>query len=114
MTKYNYEQAMNILSNGNKVAENEISDLVNRYIAIDERTDPKAFEKMSDLATEFFALNLDLKTAIMDVSSGTNWASYDLIKYDIEIKDPEQKKTSDLNRFLTLVGFEMYRRGMTI
>ena len=114
MTKYNYEQAMNLLSNGNKVVENKISDLVNSYTEIDERTDSNAFEKMSDLATKFFALNLDLKTAIMDVSRGTNWASYDLIKYDIEIEDPEQKKTSDLNRFLTLVGFEMYRREMTL
>ena len=112
MTKYNYEQAMNTLSNGNKVIENKISDLVNRYSAIDKVNDSNAFEKMADLATEFFALNIDTKTLLLDVYPGTNWASYDLIKYDIEIKDAEQKKVSDLNLFLALIGSEMLRREM--
>ena len=114
MAKYNYEQAMNILTNGDKQLENKISDLIDRYDAIDETTDETAFEKMADLATEFFALNVDLKTVIMDVGPGTNWASYDYVKYGIEIRDPEQKKTSDLNRFLVLIGFEMYRRDIRI
>ena len=39
MTKYNYEQAMHTLTNGNKVIENKISDLVNRYSAIDKVND---------------------------------------------------------------------------
>ena len=112
MTKYNYEQAMNTLTNGNKVIENKISDLVNRYSAIDKVNDSNAFEKMTDLATEFFALNIDAKTLVLNVIPGTNWACYDLIKYDIEIKDAEQKKVSDLNLFLSLVSCEMLRRGM--
>lgn len=112
MTKYNYEQAMNTLTNGNKVIENKISDLVNRYSAIDQVNDSNAFEKMADLATEFFALNIDTKTFLLDVCPGTNWASYDLIKYDIKIKDAEQKKVSNLNLFLTLIGSEMLRREM--
>ena len=111
MTKYNYEQAMNTLTNGNKVIENKISDLVNRYSAIDQVNDSNIFEKMADLATEFFALNIDTKT-FFDVNHGTNWASYDLIKYNIKIKDAEQKKVSDLNLFLTLIGSEMWRREM--
>ena len=111
-TKYNYEQAMNTLTNGNKVIENKISDLVNRYNAIDKVNDSNAFEKMADLATEFFALNIDTKTLVLNVIPGTNWACYDLIKYDIEIKDAEQKKVSDLNLFLSLVSCEMLRRGM--
>ena len=112
MTKYNYEQAMNTLTNGNKVIENKISDLVKRYSAIDKVNDSNAFEKMADLATEFFALNIDTKTLLLNVTPGTYWASYDLIKYDIKIKDAEQKKVSDLNLFLTLIGYEMLRRGM--
>ena len=112
MTRYNYEQAMNILTNGNKVIENKISDLVKRYSKIDQVHDSNAFEKMADLATEFFALNIDTKTLLLNVTPGTNWASYDLIKYDIKIKDAEQKKVSDLNLFLTLIGYEMLRRGM--
>lgn len=112
MTKYNYEQAMNTLTNGNKVIENKISDLVNRYIAIDKVNDSNAFEKMADLATEFFALNIDAKTLVLNVIPGTNWACYDLIKYDIAIKDAEQKKVSDLNLFLSLVSGEMWRRGL--
>ena len=112
MTKYNYEQAMNTLTNGNKVIENKISDLVNRYSAIDEVNDSNAFEKMADLATEFFALNIDTKTFVLNVIPGTNWASYDLVKYDIKIKDAEQKKVSDLNMFLTFVSCELWRRGM--
>lgn len=114
MTKYNYEQAMNILTNGNKQLENKISDLVDRYDAIDETTDESAFEKMADLATEFFALNVDLYTAIMDVSRGTNWASYDYIKYGIDIHDKDQKQTSNLNLFLALIGSEMLRRNIRI
>ena len=112
MTRYNYEQAMNTLTNGNKVIENKISDLVKRYSAIDKVNDSNAFEKMADLATEFFALNIDTKTLLLNVTPGTNWASYDLIKYDIKIKDAEQKKVSDLNLFLTLISYEMLRRGM--
>ena len=112
MTKYNYEQAMNTLTNGNKVIENKISDLVKRYSAIDKVNDSNAFEKMADLATEFFALNIDTMNLVLNVTPGTNWASYDLIKYDIKIKDAEQKKVSDLNLFLTLIGYEMLRRGM--
>ena len=112
MTRYNYEQAMNILTNGNKVIENKISDLVKRYSAIDQVNDSNAFEKMADLATEFFALNIDTMNLVLNVIPGTNWASYDLIKYDIKIKDAEQKKVSDLNLFLTLVGSEMWRRGI--
>ena len=112
MTKYNYEQAMNTLTNGNKVIENKISDLVNRYNAIDKVNDSNAFEKMADLATEFFALNIDEKTILLDVYPGTNWASYDLIKYDIKIKDAEQKKVCDLNMFLTLIVSEMWKSGM--
>ena len=112
MTRYNYEQAMNILTNGNKVIENKISDLVKRYSKIDQVNDSNAFEKMADLATEFFALNIDTRTFLLNVTPGTNWASYDLIKYDIKIKDAEQKKVSDLNLFLTLIGYEMLRRGM--
>ena len=112
MTRYNYEQAMNILTNGNKVIENKISDLVKRYSAIDQVNDSNAFEKMADLATEFFALNIDTMNLVLNVIPGTNWASYDLIKYDIKIKDAEQKKVSDLNLFLTLISYEMLRRGM--
>ena len=112
MTKYNYEQAMNTLTNGNKVIENKISDLVKRYSAIDKVNDSNAFEKMADLATEFFALNIDIMNLVLNVIPGTNWASYDLIKYDIKIKDAEQKKVSDLNLFLTLISYEMLRRGM--
>ena len=112
MTKYNYEQAMNTLTNGNKVIENKIIDLVKRYSAIDVVNDSNAFEKMADLATEFFALNIDTMNLVLNVIPGTNWASYDLIKYDIEIEDAEQKKVSDLNLFLTLVGSEMWRRGI--
>ena len=112
MTRYNYEQAMNILTNGNKVIENKISDLVKRYSKIDQVHDSNAFEKMADLATEFFALNIDTMNLVLNVIPGTNWASYDLIKYDIEIEDAEQKKVSDLNLFLTLVGSEMWRRGI--
>ena len=112
MTKYNYEQAMNTLTNGNKVIENKISDLVKRYSAIDVVNDSNAFEKMADLATEFFALNIDTMNLVLNVIPGTNWASYDLIKYDIKIKDAEQKKVSDLNLFLTLISYEMLRRGM--
>ena len=112
MTRYNYEQAMNILTNGNKVIENKISDLVKRYSAIDVVNDSNAFEKMADLATEFFALNIDTMNLVLNVIPGTNWASYDLIKYDIKIKDAEQKKVSDLNLFLTLISYEMLRRGM--
>ena len=112
MTRYNYEQAMNILTNGNKVIENKIIDLVKRYSAIDVVNDSNAFEKMADLATEFFALNIDTMNLVLNVIPGTNWASYDLIKYDIEIEDAEQKKVSDLNLFLTLVGSEMWRRGI--
>lgn len=112
MTKYNYEQAMNTLTNGNKVIENKISDLVKRYSAIDKVNDSNAFEKMADLATEFFALNIDTMNLVLNVIPGTNWASYDLIKYDIKIKDAEQKKVSDLNLFLTLISYEMLRRGM--
>ena len=112
MTKYNYEQAMNTLTNGNKVIENKISDLVKRYSAIDQVNDSNAFEKMADLATEFFALNIDTMNLVLNVIPGTNWASYDLIKYDIKIKDAEQKKVSDLNLFLTLISYEMLRRGM--
>lgn len=112
MTKYNYEQAMNTLTNGNKLIENKISDLVNRYSAIDKVNDSNAFEKMADLATEFFALNIDAKTLVLNVIPGTNWACYDLIKYDIKIKDAEQKKVSDLNLFLSLVSCEMLRREM--
>ena len=112
MTKYNYEQAIHTLTNGNKVIENKISDLVNSYSAIDEVHDSNAFEKMADLATEFFALNIDTKTFVLNVIPGTNWASYDLVKYDIKIKDAEQKKVSDLNMFLTFVSCELWRRGM--
>ena len=112
MTRYNYEQAMNILTNGNKVIENKIIDLVKRYSAIDQVNDSNAFEKMADLATEFFALNIDTMNLVLNVIPGTNWASYDLIKYDIKIKDAEQKKVSDLNLFLTLISYEMLRRGM--
>ena len=112
MTRYNYEQAMNTLTNGNKVIENKISDLVKRYSAIDKVNDSNAFEKMADLATEFLALNIDTRTFLLNVNPGTNWASYDLVKYDIEIEDAEQKKVSDLNLFLTLVGSEMWRRGI--
>ena len=112
MTKYNYEQAMNTLTNGNKVIENKISDLVKRYSKIDQVHDSNAFEKMADLATEFLALNIDTRTFLLNVTPGTNWASYDLVKYDIEIKDAEQKKVSDLNLFLTLISYEMLRRGM--
>ena len=112
MTKYNYEQAMNTLTNGNKVIENKIIDLVKRYSAIDQVNDSNAFEKMADLATEFFALNIDTMNLVLNVIPGTNWASYDLIKYDIKIKDAEQKKVSDLNLFLTLISYEMLRRGM--
>ena len=112
MTKYNYEQAMNTLTNGNKVIENKIIDLVKRYSAIDVVNDSNAFEKMADLATEFFALNIDTMNLVLNVIPGTNWASYDLIKYDIKIKDAEQKKVSDLNLFLTLISYEMLRRGM--
>ena len=112
MTKYNYELAMNTLTNGNKVIENKIIDLVNRYSAIDVVNDSNAFEKMADLATEFFALNIDTMNLVLNVIPGTNWASYDLIKYDIKIKDAEQKKVSDLNLFLTLISYEMLRRGM--
>ena len=112
MTRYNYEQAMNILTNGNKVIENKISDLVKRYSAIDQVNDSNAFEEMADLATEFFALNIDTMNLVLNVIPGTNWASYDLIKYDIKIKDAEQKKVSDLNLFLTLISYEMLRRGM--
>ena len=112
MTRYNYEQAMNILTNGNKVIENKISDLVKRYSKIDQVNDSNAFEKMADLATEFFALNIDTMNLVLNVIPGTNWASYDLIKYDIKIKDAEQKKVSDLNLFLTLISYEMLRRGM--
>ena len=112
MTRYNYEQAMNILTNGNKVIENKIIDLVKRYSAIDQVNDSNAFEKMADLATEFLALNIDTRTFLLNVTPGTNWASYDLVKYDIEIEDAEQKKVSDLNLFLTLVGSEMWRRGI--
>ena len=112
MTKYNYEQAMNTLTNGNKVIENKIIDLVKRYSAIDQVNDSNAFEKMADLATEFLALNIDTMNLVLNVIPGTNWASYDLIKYDIKIKDAEQKKVSDLNLFLTLVGSEMWRRGI--
>ena len=114
MKKYNYEQAMNILSNGNKTIESKISDLIDRYDAIDETTDANAFDKMADLATEFFALNVNLETAIMDVSRGTNWASYDYVKYGIEIRDPEQKKASNLNLFLALIGCETLRRNIRI
>ena len=112
MTKYNYEQAMNTLTNGNKVIENKIIDLVKRYSAIDQVNDSNAFEKMADLATEFLALNIDTMNLVLNVIPGTNWASYDLIKYDIKIKDAEQKKVSDLNLFLTLISYEMLRRGM--
>ena len=112
MTKYNYELAMNTLTNGNKVIENKIIDLVKRYSAIDVVNDSNAFEKMADLATEFFALNIDTMNLVLNVIPGTNWASYDLIKYDIKIKDAEQKKVSDLNLFLTLISYEMLRRGM--
>ena len=112
MTKYNYELAMNTLTNGNKVIENKIIDLVKRYSAIDQVNDSNAFEKMADLATEFFALNIDTMNLVLNVIPGTNWASYDLIKYDIKIKDAEQKKVSDLNLFLTLISYEMLRRGM--
>ena len=112
MTKYNYEQAMNTLTNGNKLIENKISDLVNRYSAIDKVNDSNAFENMADLATEFFALNIDAKTLVLNVIPGTNWACHDLIKYDIKIKDAEQKKVSDLNLFLSLVSCEMLRREM--
>ena len=112
MTRYNYEQAMNILTNGNKVIENKISDLVKRYSKIDQVNDSNAFEKMADLATEFLALNIDTMNLVLNVIPGTNWASYDLIKYDIKIKDAEQKKVSDLNLFLTLISYEMLRRGM--
>ena len=112
MTRYNYEQAMNTLTNGNKVIENKIIDLVKRYSAIDQVNDSNAFEKMADLATEFFALNIDTMNLVLNVIPGTNWASYDLIKYDIKIKDAEQKKVSDLNLFLTLISYEMLRRGM--
>ena len=112
MTKYNYELAMNTLTNGNKVIENKIIDLVKRYSAIDQVNDSNAFEKMADLATEFFALNIDTMNLVLNVIPGTNWASYDLIKYDIKIKDAEQKKVSYLNLFLTLISYEMLRRGM--
>ena len=112
MTRYNYEQAMNILTNGNKDIENKISDLVKRYSKIDQVHDSNAFEKMADLATEFLALNIDTRTFLLNVNPGTNWASYDLVKYDIEIEDAEQKKVSDLNLFLTLVGSEMWRSGI--
>ena len=112
MNRYNYKTAMNILTNGDKALEKKISDLVNSYDAIDERTDTNAFDKMMDLATEFFSLNVNLKTAIMDVSIGTNWASYEYIKYGIEIKDPDKKKVSNLNLFLALIGSETWRRGI--
>lgn len=112
MKKYNYEQAMNILSNGDKSLETKISDLLDRYDAIDETIDANAFDKLADLATEFLSLNVNLVTAIMDVSRGTNWASYDYVKYGIEIQDPEQKKVSKLNLFLALIGCETLRRGI--
>ena len=112
MTKYNYEQAMNLLSNGDNSIENEISKLVAQYSNIDETTNENAYEEMAELATKFFALCVNLNTAIMEVSAGTNWASYDYVKYGIEIRDPEQKKVSDLNLFLALIGSEMLIRRM--
>lgn len=114
MEKYNYKQAMNILSNGDEIIENKISDLVRQYEAIDEITNKNAYDEMAKLATEFFALNVDLYNAIMVVSPSTNWASYEYVKYGIEIRDPEQKKVSDLNLFLALIGSEMIIRRIRI
>lgn len=102
---YNYANALRTIAKNDQNIIKQIEEMLDIYSKFDDNTD---WSEYSNLFDKFIALpiNMNLDT-IFAVIDGTNYASYETVKYGIKPKYP---KIYNLNMFLTGLSCEFWRR----